>query len=239
MTRKMILALLACAAAVAALSVVGVSGAAASTTHECKIPGEESFTSGHFLDANCEKKSGAEGEYHTVPYSESTTLKRTNTGKIVISGEVVSSPFELNCETLGGNKTVSNYEFGEVMGFVGEGKILLSSCKMSKPAGCTLKSTIETVQLSESSEDLKEVLRTLFVPKEGSKLATITIEGCAIAGSYSLEGKLRSQAATIYSEEFTASSGSELTVAKKPAKLIGAFHDATEATGKTVARELP
>ena len=65
MTRKLILALVACVAAFAAFSAISVSSAAASTTEECKIPAEgEEFTSKHFLDSNCLKSSGAEGEFH-------------------------------------------------------------------------------------------------------------------------------------------------------------------------------
>jgi hypothetical protein len=126
------------------------------------------------------------------------------------------------------------------MGFVGEGKMELSACKVNKPIGCTVKQPIETVQLSESSEDLAgEVMRTLFTPKEGSKLATITLEGCAIKGAYSLEGKLRSQTVSIETEEFSATSGSELTIGKAAVIIKTSFHDATASGGKTVVRETP
>lgn len=239
-SRKPILALFVSAMFLVAFSAFGVSSAAASTTEECKIPvAGEIFTSQHFLDSNCQTP-GTEGEYHTVAIKPSSLLKRTNTTAIGISTTIAGIATEITCETLSGSKTASNYEEGEVMGFKGEGKIQLSACKVSKPVGCTVKQPIETVQLNESSEDLGgEVMRTLFVAQEGTKLATITLEGCAIAGAYALEGKLRSQTATISTEEFSASSGSELTMAKSTATVKGAFHDATAANGKTVVRETP
>lgn len=240
--RKPFLVLFAGALAVVAFGAFGVSSAAASTTHECKIPEVgELFTSGHFLDPNCEKKSGAEGEYHTTNVKESALLKRTNTSPILIHWVPSGIEVEVKCETLGGTKTVSNYEKEGKFGFEGEGTISLSGCTVSKPAGkgCTVKS-FETVQLKESSEDLAgEVQRTLFVPKEGSKLATVTVEGCVIEGSWAIEGALRSQTVDIHTEEFSAKSGSELKTKSGPIFVTGSFHDATASNGKTVVRELP
>ena len=237
--RKSFLALFSSALCLIAFAAFGVSSAAASTTEECKIPeAGETFTSQHFLDSNC-TESNTEGEYHTVAVKPNALLNRTNTTNITVHAEIAGTATAISCEALSGSKTVSNYEEIGGNGFKGEGKIKLSSCSVSEPAGCVVK-PIETVQLSESSEDLLgSIMRTLFAPKEGSKLATITLEGCAISGSYALEGKLRSQTVDIHTEEFSTSSGSELTLAKKPATLKGSFHDATAANGKTVVREIP
>lgn len=237
--RKSSLGLAACLMFLALLSIQGVSNAAASTTEECKIPEKEKFTSKHFLDANCEK-ANTEGEYHTATVSETAWLIRTNTGIVRIDWEPFGSPAEITCEKLGGNKFVTNYEKEGVRGFTGEGAITLSGCKVGQPLGCFIKEPIKTVQLVESSEDLpEEVMRTLFVPKSGTTLATVTVEGCAISGEYSLKGKLRSQAASIHTEEFSATSGSELTLGEYPVRITAGFHDATESNGKTVVRELP
>jgi hypothetical protein len=237
--RKSFLALFSSALCLMAFAAFGVSTAAASTTEECKIPEVgETFTSQHFLDSNC-TESNTEGEYHTTAVKPTALLNRTKTSTIVINAEPAGIATEIRCETLSGSKTASNYEEGEIRGFKGEGKIKLSSCSVAQPVGCTVK-PIETVQLSETSEDLLGfVMRTVFAPKEGSKLATITLEGCAISGSYALEGVLRSQTVDIHTEEFSTSSGSELTIAKKPANVKGSFHDATAANGKTVVRETP
>jgi hypothetical protein len=237
--RKSLLALLSSAFCLVAFSAFGVSTAAASTTEECKIPEVgETFTSQHFLDSNC-TEANTEGEYHTVAVKPNALLNRTKTSPITIHGELAGTATAITCEALSGSTTVSNYEEFGGTGFEGEGKIKLSSCIASEPAGCTVK-PIETVQLSEFSEDLLgSIMRTAFVPTEGSKLATITLEGCAISGSYALEGVLRSQTVNIHTEEFSTSSGSEVTIAKKPANVQGSFHDATAANGKTVVRETP
>jgi hypothetical protein len=235
---KSLPALLGSALLILVFGVVGVSNAAASTTEECKIPeAGEVFTSQHFLDANCEK-ANTEGEYHTTAVKPTALLTRTNTGLVVAQAEIAGIPVEIKCETYGGTKTVSNFEEEGVMGFKGEGKMQFSGCTVSKPAGCSIKS-FETVTLSESSEDLKEVQRTLFAPKEGTKLATLTLSGCALEGSYTISGKLRSQTANIHTEEFSSTSGSEATLGGKPIIFKFPFHDATAANGKTVTRELP
>jgi hypothetical protein len=237
--RKPFLVLCASAMALVAFSAFGVSGAAASTTEECKIPVEkEIFTSQHFSDANCTKKSGAEGLFHTTKVGANAELILTQTKIFILEWEA-PVPVEVSCETLSGTATASNYEEKEKFGFKGEAKIQLSGCKVIKPSGCTIK-PIETVPLSVSSEDISEsVLRTLYVPKEGTKITTITLSGCAAEGSYVVEGKLRSQAPNIESEEFSATSGSELTVNKKPFMITGVYHEATAANGKTIVREFP
>jgi hypothetical protein len=242
--RKPFLALLASAMAVVAFSAFGVSAATASTTEECKIPevGEE-FTSGHFLDSNCEMKSGAEGAFHTVKVKESSLLKRTSTIFPVFQAELHGIPTEISCEAMSGNKTVSNQLVEGKPGFVGEGKMVFTGCSVVAPPKCSVSSGgFETVLLSESSEDLKEAQRTLFAPKEGTKLATIALEGegCEVSGSYTVEGKLRSQTVDIHTEEFGLLSGSEATIKGGGTFLPHfIFHDATASNGKTVVRELP
>ncbi|HEY2715994.1 MAG TPA: hypothetical protein VGI73_07225 [Solirubrobacterales bacterium] len=237
--RKRLVGLTACCMFLAMLAIQGVSGAAASTTEECKIPAVgEKFTSKHFLDANCEN-ANTEGEYHTTTVSESAWLIRTNTGIVKIDWEVFASPAEINCATYSGNKFVTSYEKEGVRGFVGEGTMILSGCKVIKPLGCFISEPIKTVPLLETSEDLGEVMRTSYVAKEGGYLATVKVEGCALAGEYSLKGTLRSQSANIHTEEFSATSGSEVKLGEWPVRFTFGFHDATEASGKTVVRELP
>ncbi|HXF31801.1 MAG TPA: hypothetical protein VN522_09780 [Solirubrobacterales bacterium] len=235
-----LLTLIAGALFVAAFNLIGVSSAAASTTEECKIPvAGEIFTSAHFKDANCEEPNGT-GEFHTTLVPANSLLTRTNTIIIIISGTIAGTPIEIKCETYGGTKTVSNFEEKEVKGFKGEGKMKFSGCKMATPVACTVSESFETVTLSESSEDLKEeVMRTLFVPKEGTKLATVKITGCALEGSYAISGKLRSQTVNIHTEEFSKTSGSELTLGGNTVDIIFTSHDATAANGKTVVRETP
>jgi hypothetical protein len=238
-----LLTLLAGALFIVAFSAIGVSSAAASTTEECKIPLEgEEFTSQHFSDENCEKKSGAEGLFHTTLVAPTSILITTKTSPIVIWSEPSAGvKLKLACGSVGGTKTVSNFTEGEVRGFKGEGSIVLSECSVQEPeAGCTVSPTIETVPLTLKSEDLKETQRTLFQPKEGSKVATFTVSGCALKGTYTIEGKFRSQTVTIHTEEFGPKTGSELTISKGiPIVLEWWYHEATKANGKLITRELP
>jgi hypothetical protein len=240
--RKPLLVLLTSAMALVAISALSVSSAAASTTEEClKEKAGLLVTSQHFIDENCTKKSGAEGLFHTAPFNESAlvTMKET-LGPFVLEATLLGVKSEIKCEKTMAKQTVSNFETKEVMGFKGTiSSLVLSSCIVSKPAGCTMK-PIETVPLTVTSEDLgEEVQRTLFAPTEGSKIATLTVSGCAVAGTYSIEGKLRSQTVDIHTEEFSAKSGSELTIAKNPVVPFFTYCWVTEADNKPIVRELP
>lgn len=240
--RRSLLGLIAVAMFAVAFSSVGVMSAAASTTEECKIPVEgEEFTSGHFLDENCTKKSGAEGEYHTTLVPETSILKRTKTSPwIEIKTTIAAAPVLITCEEYGGTTTVSNFTEGEKHGFTGKGTIVLSGCVVKEPSACTINKTIETGVLKETSEDLAEVQRTLFTPVEGTKIASFSLSGCALEGTYTIEGKLRSQTVDIHTEEFGTKSGSEAFISKStPIIFIWWYHDATKANGKTIVRELP
>jgi hypothetical protein len=242
--RKPLLVLCASAMAVVAFSAFSVSAASASSTEECKTEGfEEIVTSQHFADSACTKKTGAEGEFHTIKLKEKAELTMKETSPIVISWSTAEFAAEIKCEKVMGKVTASNYqkEGKEALefGFTGEASITLSACKVSKPVGCTVKS-IETVPLKLSSEDLaKEVQRTLYAPKSGTKLASITISGCEISGTYALEGELRSQTIDLHSEEFGPSSGSKLTIEKSPVVIKGVICQVTEADNKPIVRELP
>lgn len=242
--RKFLITLLGSAMFVAALCAIDVGSAAASHTEECTIPpiGTEEFTAPHFLDANCEK-SNVEGEYHTIPYpnNNNVILKRTATGPIKLETTLAGVVTQIGCESYGGEKTAHNYAEGEIHGFKGEGFMTFSGCTVTKPvaSGCTV-SPIESVPLVETSEDLiAELMRVLFQPKEGSKFMTISLSGCALKGTYTVEGKARSQTVNIHTEEFSKSSGSELVIGKTPVVLELPFHDATKSDGKTVVRETP
>jgi hypothetical protein len=241
--RKPFLLLFACALAFAAVNAIGVSTAAASTTEEClkEKPGLE-MTSQHFEDENCTKKSGATGLFHTTSINGSSviTMKETKEVPISIEATLLEVKTVINCASTMAKQTVSNFELEkEVMGYKGTiPSLVLSSCTVSKPSGCTVK-PIETAPLTVTNEDLKEVQRTLFAPSEGSKIGTLTVSGCAVAGSYAIEGNLRSQTVDIHTEEFSSKSGSELTIGKATAIPFFTYCWVTEADNKPVVKELP
>lgn len=95
---------------------------------------------------------------------------------------------QVNCETYGGEKPSRITKKAKPEDSKGKGTIKLPGCTVSKPVGCTVSPSIETVKLKGSSEDPLELMRTVFQPLEGSKLASITVSGCAIKGAYALEG---------------------------------------------------
>jgi hypothetical protein len=243
--RRSLLGVIAVAMFAVAFSAIGVVNAAASHTEECKLTKAEEenerFTSQHFFDENCEKKSpGAEGEYHTAFISPTAVLETTKTTPIVWHIEFPEAAVAVSCGEVGGKKTVNRIEEGEKLLFKGEGVLKFTGCSVKEPTTCSIGSTIETTNLSLSSEDLLETQRTLYVPKEGSKIASFTISGCAEAGTYTVEGKLRSQTVNIHTEEFGSKTGSELVISKGiPIFVEYWFHEVTAGTKKFITRELP
>ncbi|HXF31802.1 MAG TPA: hypothetical protein VN522_09785 [Solirubrobacterales bacterium] len=224
-----------------ALSSFGVAGAAASTTEECKIPAEkEPATSKHFEDENCTKESGAGGLYHTTPVLGTQLVEWTKTSPIVWSTQVAGLAVKFTCEAVGGVQSATNFEEKEKFGFKGEGVIAFTGCAMQEPAGCTVNSKVESNKLTFASEDLAEKQRVLYAPKEGTKVASFTISGCAIAGTYAVEGKLRSQTVDIHTSEIGPKTGSELTISKStPIQLELWTHTVTAGTKTFVVTELP
>lgn len=239
--RRSLLGVLAVAMLAVAFGSLNVVSAAASTTEECKIPEEgEKFTSGHFLDENCEKKSEAEGKFHTTFVKENAVLETTKTGPIWWVIEFPAAAADISCEAVGGKKTVSDIEEGEKHSFKGEGVLKFTGCTVTEPSKCSVSATIETTNLSITSEDLGEVQRTLYAPKVGTKVGSFTISGCAVEGTYTIEGKLRSQTVNIHTEEFGPKSGSELVISKS-IRIYPEywFHEVTAGTKKLITRELP
>lgn len=225
-----------------AISVFGVASAAASKTEECKIPGEhEPATDKHFSDENCTKEVGAEGPYMTVPNQGTHTVEWTKTSPFIEWQTTIEKvAVKLTCEEVGGTQSATNFEEKEKSGFKGEGVIAFTGCVVKEPSGCTIGSKIESTKLTFASEDLTEKQRVTYAPKEGTKFAAFTISGCAIAGTYTVEGKLRTQTVNIHTNELGSKTGSELVILKStPIVPFVLIHTITTGTKTFVVTELP
>lgn len=230
------------ALAIAALScaaLVGASSASAavSSLHEClkNVSGTEK---GPFSDPEC-KTTSKTGEFHTVKLTGKPKLTLTNTGNFVLNSAPLGIQNEITCEEMMSAETTAE---NTASGFSGEGKTTFSKCVVNKPAGCTVKQPIETVKLKASSEDLESgVMRTKYTPASGTAFVTITLENCGLLnGGHTVTGVARSQTVDTETEEFSSTSGSELSFFGATATLTGKLHTVTaEEPSVRVYRETP
>jgi hypothetical protein len=240
--RRSLLGLIGVALFAVAIGVFGVAGAAAQTTEECKIPAEkEPSTDKHFSDENCTKESGATGEYHTTPTIGTHLVEWTRTSPFIEwQTSIEKVAVKMTCEEVGGSQSATNFEEKEKHGFKGEGVINFTGCIMKEPSGCTVSSKIESNKLTFASEDLVEKQRVTYAPKEGTKFAAFTISGCSIAGTYTIEGKLRTQTVDIHTNEVGSKTGSELVIQKStPLLPFFTIHTITTGTKTFIVTELP
>ncbi|MDX6627383.1 MAG: hypothetical protein QOE56_2372 [Solirubrobacterales bacterium] len=126
---------------------------------------------------------------------------------------------------------------------LGTGVLTLQGCTVLLPegAGCTVPAEISTTELKLETSEMK----TIYVPKEGTTLTTIKISGCegaakVLNGERKLTGKLVAVTGeSPASQEFTATSGSEVEISGAPSSFTGKLHYATKANGATIALETP
>jgi hypothetical protein len=85
------------------------------------------------------------------------------------------------------------------------GRLSFSGLTVDKPAGCTVAEPIvfEDLTTEVVEHGSYENAYVKFFPEEGETLATITVKGCAVAGSYPLKGTFYGEG-NIWGEEFAS-----------------------------------
>lgn len=145
-----------------------------------------------------------------------------------LKGEVLNSKVTITATTLSSS---SGTIFQEGTLAKDSGILEFSGLSVDEPAGCKVKSPIKTKELTSELVDHagNEHAYDKFFPETGEVFATVTIEGCAIAGSYNVKGKVYGEAnkwATpaakqplAFSPAINTTLGGELTLGTKPAEL--------------------
>jgi hypothetical protein len=219
------------------------SNASAMTMHECKKI-EKGGTGVKYSDSNCTTVNGAGAfQTETLPQGETVEVTPTSTQTFLQVVTISGIKFEFHCEAgTGSAKTTNTVEKGSMM-VLGTGVLTLQGCTVLLPegAGCTVPAEISTTELKLETSEMK----TIYVPKEGTTLTTIKISGCegaakVLNGERKLTGKLVAVTGeSPASQEFTATSGSEVEISGAPSSFTGKLHYATKANGATIALETP
>src|SRR3954451_9738987 len=221
-------ALMVCAASFAAF---GASNAAASTLHEC-TKAEATSTSVRFEDSNCQEES-AKGRFATTPLSAgSHKVTAEGTTPFVLSSAPFGIKQKITCKKMMTNgATAANEEVGGKMQVSGGASIIeFSECEVNEPAGCTVAEPIKTKETTLVTEDLAGgVMRTKYTPKIGTEFTTITLGNCGLVnGGHTTNGALRSESKGVTTQEFSTTSGSELTFFGTTVTLTGTYDEYTE-----------
>jgi hypothetical protein len=182
-----------CAVAIAALGVQTALGATNGTTgftcKEKKEPGGAGFSGPHCTAADV-VGTGAKYEHVAIPEGTTTEGRVTNTtteGKTVpakLRGSVSGVEVELQATGSLGLATGTNKKAGGGEHFIeGVGSTTYTGVTVTKPAGkgCKVKGgELATKELRGTSAG--QGMEGKLEPASGTEFASVTIEGCSIAG---------------------------------------------------------
>lgn len=248
-TRSILGALLLSALAVC---VFGAASASAMTLHECKEVGAKG-TGIHYSDAKCSVES-AEGKFETEPLPANTnievenTLTPTTAGNSVTPKETAGTHIvlhtilggvevQITCKGASSPGAVVKDNAGPPMSVTGTGKAKYTECEIvggeKAAANCQVPATLETVELSMTTEGMNLV----FKPKEGTAFITISFTSKAgktcpagVAGEKQVQGTARAVVVSPTAIEFTNTPETEITFGGQKAFLTAVTHLRTKGT---------
>lgn len=191
-----------CALAFSALAAQSASAAEGknTTAYECVEGGGEK----DFSDAHCDNNVGAgNGKFGHValPLNEKVSISISNAktknetkeaANTVLKGTIVGVKSEIVCKTVSGSGSLTNEEpSSKVHRVKGAVEAKFTSCTAPKPAlGCKVKEPIVVSSNVEGVEELgasKNEMGLEFKPT-GAHFASVTLEGCLIAGTFNTDG---------------------------------------------------
>jgi hypothetical protein len=157
-----------------------------------------------FSDAHCDTAvTAGTGKFGHVAISVGTATgisvtnaktknNTTESTPIIQKGTIFGIASEIECKTLSGEGTLTNEEpSAGVHRVKGTITAKFTTCTAKKPAvGCKVKEPIEVSSNVEGVEGLgagKNEMGLEFKPT-GAHFATITLEGCFIAGTFNVDG---------------------------------------------------
>jgi hypothetical protein len=155
---------------------------------------------GTFKDAHCDEAAAGNGKFtHKAISENSTGFTLTNAeteeatkkaAHATLKGILGGIASEITCKKVHGHGTLSNHLVGEEHFVEGEGTVDYTECTMPKPVNaegkerCKVK---EPIKFTAVSKTTKNVMGTLFSPKEGNTFVQIAFENgpggsCPVAG---------------------------------------------------------
>ncbi len=240
-----------CALFICALAAQGASAAEGknTTAFTCVEGGGEK----DFSDAHCDKKvTAGTGKFGhvAIKVGEATPIVVTNAGTknetkeaapIIQRGTILGVKSEIECKTLSGEGSLTNEEpSAKVHRVRGSITANFTSCTVKKPAlGCKVKEPISVSSSVEGVEGLGaggNEMGLEFKPT-GAHFATLTLEGCIVAGTFNVDGTAIATGTPAPTEKFTgATSIFTAAMTKETLKLAG---NAAEIESSATVRMAP
>lgn len=218
------------------IGIFGAGSASAFTIHECRIG---SGTGTEYTNGEC--STVGSGGFQWVPLSAGvfTAVEPENASTMKMSSTFGGVKFAVQC-----TGTTGSGLFGNKPTAIGlEIALTYSGCSVVEPAGkgCSVPASMTTVPLQMEAP----AMNVVYEPEAGSKFVTIEVSGCSISA---LNGKkeVTGSASAVVSangtkQEFTATSGSELTVGAGPISILESLggHTRPMSGGQTIGYFTP
>jgi hypothetical protein len=211
---------------------------------------------GDFKDAHCnEKVTAGTGEYGHVAIKVGEETKVTFTNAATANATKEATPailkttlfgvkIEIVCTKVSGEGTFKNEEpEPKVHTGKGSGNGETSSCKVEKPAKCTVKEplsiNVEAIPLEGLGAEKNEMGGELKPAGGGKTFITIVLqgEGCAVKGEYPVTGSVIVTGTPAPTEKYTGATAISTNAMSKETLKIGA--SAAEFALTTTARRAP
>ncbi|HYM44888.1 MAG TPA: hypothetical protein VES65_01840 [Solirubrobacteraceae bacterium] len=155
---------------------------------------------GTFNDSHCNEAGGSK-EYAHELLAELLEILSKGTEKFTLGGELLKVKVEISCENEHGTGSIHNGKVKvdlpegspeEVLTGLGLVTNEFTLCKVETPAGCQVKEPIIAESLIQLST-VGAIPYVLFSPDDAvnstnKTFVKITLEGCIIAGTYSVTG---------------------------------------------------
>jgi hypothetical protein len=238
MIRKFAICPLLICLAFAASASFGSSSAAAAATEKCTQDSPGLGTSTFYENGECEDENNVSGKWHRLAVGGNWFTRLFDGSFDKYNGTIAGVTVTFGCEKLVNSGGVAeNVTEAGAKKVLGKEMVLeYSKCAMSAPAGCKIGESLKTGALKSVATTAKEVSSVKFEPESGTKIASLTITGCALAGTYPIAGSLTGVVPNTNQSkvEFTTTSGSALTIAGNSATYTGFTRAEVEGTTEVI-----
>jgi len=216
---------------------LATNASAATTLYKCQSTNQMADV--QFADAHCLAPTAQDGTgYKHVAVTEEISVTTSNVQTAAGTSASEDSTLEstaagiataITCTTVAGAGKMKNSESGGEMIASGTSTIEYSGCTVTKPAGkgCLVKGgKVTTNSLSLTSKEQGAAFN--ITPTSGTEIASITIEGCSVAGlnkTFPLTGsvKVTPNGATVTTTHAAVTAANTLKFAGQKAGLSGSY----------------
>jgi hypothetical protein len=238
MIRKGLIGILVLCSCVIGMGALTTSAASAARVEKCTKLFPEFLTLTFYKDAEC-KTAEKSGAFHKLVLQKPIRPRLFRRGIQRFRGTIFSTTYNIECSSVtNSGGSLENFEESGVAKVRGkETKLKYSGCTVPEPSGCKVSGGgFQTNSLKSLGSTESGVSKFKFEPEAGAgtAVATVAITECVLETNLvvkgSFTGVVPSGAESLL--EFTATSGSALTVGASPFTYTGTTENEEEETSE-------